>query len=70
MRWVAQTVGDVGLGLAVAADVVNLQVHQVVVLLQQGLVGGAQEVVGCVVDVQPDGLLGAGGGIQRAISES
>ena len=58
LAWVAQTVGDVRLGLAVAADVLHIQVQQVVILLQQGLIGGAQEVVGGVVDVQPHVLGG------------
>ena len=51
---VAQTVGDVGLGLAVAGYVLDVQVQQIVVLLEQRLIGRAQEVVGGVVDVQPD----------------
>src|SRR5699024_1251220 len=61
---VAQTVGDVGLGLAVTTDVVDLQVQQIVVLLQQGLISGAQEVIGGIVDVEPDSLFGMSGSIQ------
>src|SRR5699024_5883328 len=53
LAWVAQTVGDVRLGLAVAADVLYIQVQQVVIFLQQWLIGRAQEVIRSVVDVQP-----------------
>src|SRR5699024_7122352 len=54
------TVSNTVLGLTIPLNVLNIQVQQVVVLLQQGLVGGAQEVIGGVVDVQPHLLLGAG----------
>ena len=53
---VVQTVGDVGLCLSVAADVRDVQVQQIIILLKQRLIGRAQEVIGRVVDVKPDVL--------------
>ena len=52
------------LGLTVAADVLDIQVQQVVILLQQGLIGCAQEVIRSVVDVQPNVLGRMSGCIQ------
>ena len=43
-----------GLGLAVTADVLDVQVQQIIILLKQRLIGRAQEVVRCIVDVKPD----------------
>ena len=54
---IGELVGDGGLGLAVAANDLEVEVEDVLVLLEQGLIGGGQEIVGGVVDGQPD-LLG------------
>ena len=51
---VAQSVCQVALGLAVALDVLDVQVQDLVIVLQLGQIGGVQEVVGGIEDVQPD----------------
>ena len=55
---VGELVGDGGLVLAVALNDLEIEVEQRSILLEQRLVGRAQEIVGGVVDAQPDLLLG------------
>ena len=50
---VSKTVCDIGLCLSISTDVIYFQVQQIIILLQQRLIGRAQEVIRCVVDVQP-----------------
>ena len=44
--------------MAVATDVLNFEVKQLVILLKQWLISGAQEVICRVVDVEPYLLFG------------
>ena len=50
---ISKAVRDVGLCLAVAADVVYIEIEKVIIVLQQRLICSAQEVIRRVVDIKP-----------------
>ena len=56
---VTKTVRDVGLSLSVTTDVLNIEVHQIVVVLKQRLICSGKEVICCIVDIKPYLLLRA-----------
>lgn len=56
---VGQSVCDISFGLAVALDIFHVQVQDLVIVLQLGQIGGVQEVVSGIEDIQPDFFAGA-----------